>query len=291
MGKQPLPPEETTQDDSSKSKRFGWVVPNPRPASEVCYELIQTEWSATPAPKLVAGRPGITTIADKEDAIGQAKALKGGQVPMAILVRAKYDELNSFRAQWVAFSAMKKRGEAEAEQVALKDWLIQVGKGAVEQRRTETVPIMVTSSDRTTTMAVDLHQSYTDGKIWETVVGQHRREVWKHPQKAATRMPSIHAAQLRHLVGILNECQHCLRRQEDLEPLLPALRRRWNAVRKEPLGWDPTDAALVHEHLIQVRSELQQTSLKDPQTSLCSAASKACIHTSWSVIPSSHSRN
>ena len=179
VGKQPPPPEQPKQEDPGKAKKFGWVAPTPKPASETSYDLIPTEWSVPPTPRLVAGRPGIAMLAEKEDALCQAKAMKGGQVPMAILVRAKYEELEAFTAQWVAFSAMRKKGEAEAEKVALKGWLIQIGKGAVDLRQAAAVPITVTSTDRTTTMAVDLHQSYTDNKVWEVVVGQHRLRVMR----------------------------------------------------------------------------------------------------------------
>ena len=176
-GKQPPPKEQPAATNSGP--RFGWVTPSPKPAAEVSFELITSEWTVPAASRLVAGRPGVAMISDKDEAIKQAKALRGGAVPMAIVTRAKYEELESFPSTWVAFNAHKRRGEADPEKVALKGWLFQVGQGKVEQSLQETIPITVTNTDRTTTMAVDLHQTFTHTKVWEVVVGQHRLRVMR----------------------------------------------------------------------------------------------------------------
>ena len=172
VGKQPPPKDTFGEGDTGP--RFGWVTPSPKPVAEVSFALITTEWSVPAAARLVAGRPGVAMIADKEEAVKQAKALRGGAVPMAIVTRAKYDELENFPCSWVAFSATKQRGDADPEKVALRGWLVQIGQGTVKQTLQATIPITMTSSDRTTTMAVDMHQTFTNDKVWNVVVNQHR---------------------------------------------------------------------------------------------------------------------
>ena len=97
------------------------------------------------------------------------------------------------------------------------------------------------------------------GKAMQGRGGAHK-EVWKLPQKSRAKTTlTMQAAKLRHLVGILYECQHQLRKEGQIPGhLLQALGRRWQAVHHALLPDEADQQEWIVEALAQAREQLTQ---------------------------------
>ena len=95
--------------------------------------------------------------------------------------------------------------------------------------------------------------------------GGRKQDSWRVPQRAMPHSPSIRSAKLRHLIGILQECSHRVRKHEDPADLLPALHRRWRDIAEQPLEWNPEDPALLQHWIMHFKAELEQEQKRNLQ--------------------------